>query len=98
MEAVLTGITILLAGLVVWLVLQNSKGQRNDGAMESQVSELRHDLQAIANAQAQSSGQVQAIAQSVTQRLESVTTRAARWSDAFGTDCVGRDRPRLRLN
>jgi len=74
MEAVLTGITILLAGLVVWLVLQNSKGQRNDGAMESQVSELRHDLQAIANSQAQSSGQVQAIAQSVTQRLESVTS------------------------
>ncbi len=42
--------------------------------MESQVAELRHDLQAIANSQAQSTGQVQAIAQGVTQRLESVTS------------------------
>ena len=74
MEAVLIGITILLAGLVAWLVLQNSKSGKGDGAMEGQVAELRRDLQVIASAQAQSAGSIQAIAQSVTQRLDGVST------------------------
>lgn len=74
MEAVLIGIVILLAGLVVWLVLQNSKGQKNDGAVETQVAELRRDLQVIASAQAQTAGTIQAISQGVTQRLDGVST------------------------
>jgi DNA recombination protein RmuC len=74
MEAVLIGIVVLLAGLVVWLVLQNSKSAKGDGAMEGQVAELRRDLQVIASAQAQSAGSIQAIAQSVTQRLDGVST------------------------
>jgi len=74
MEAVLIGIVILLAGLMVWLVLQNSKGQKNDGAVENEVAELRRDLQTIANAQAQTAGSIQAISQSVTQRLDGVST------------------------
>ncbi len=74
MEAVLIGIVILLAGLVVWLVLQNSKGAKNDGAVEEQVAELRRDLQTIASAQAQTAGSIQAISQSVTQRLDGVST------------------------
>ena len=74
MEAVLIGIVILLAGLVVWLVLQNSKGAKNDGAVEGQVAELRRDLQTIASAQAQTAGSIQAISQSVTQRLDGVST------------------------
>ena len=74
MEAVLIGIVILLAGLVVWLVLQNSKSAKNDGAVEGQVAELRRDLQTIASAQAQTAGSIQAISQSVTQRLDGVST------------------------
>ena len=74
MEAVLIGIVILLAGLVVWLVLQNSKGQKSGGAVENEVAELRRDLQVIANAQAQTAGSIQAISQSVTQRLDGVST------------------------
>jgi DNA recombination protein RmuC len=41
--------------------------------LETQMSELRRDLQTIATAQAQSSGQIATIGQSVSQRLESVT-------------------------
>ncbi|HUE43115.1 MAG TPA: DNA recombination protein RmuC [Candidatus Sulfotelmatobacter sp.] len=74
MEAVLIGIVILLAGLVVWLVLQNSKSPKDDGAVEGQVAELRRDLQVIASAQAQTAGNIQAISQSVTQRLDGVST------------------------
>src|SRR5277367_2470756 len=74
MEAVLIGIVILLAGLVVWLVLQNSKSSKNNGAAGNEVAELRRDLQTIASAQAQTAGSIQAISQSVTQRLDGVST------------------------
>src|ERR1700742_3783085 len=74
MEAVLIVVVILLAGLVVWLVLQNSKSPKNDGAVETEVAELRRDLQTIASAQAQTAGSIQAISQSVTQRLDGVST------------------------
>jgi DNA recombination protein RmuC len=74
MEAVLIGIVVLLAGLVVWLVLQNSRSQKSDGAVETQVGELRRDLQVIASAQAQTAGSIQAISQTVTQRLDGVST------------------------
>src|SRR3984885_7290404 len=74
MEAVLIVVVLLLVGLVVWLVLQNSKGAKNDGAVEGQVAELRRDLQTIASGQAQTAGSIQAISQSVTQRLDGVST------------------------
>ena len=74
MEGVLIGVVVLLAGLVVWLVLQNSKKPKDDGAVEGQVAELRRDLQTIASAQAQTAGSIQAISQSVTQRLDGVST------------------------
>jgi DNA recombination protein RmuC len=74
MEGVLIGVVLLLAGLVVWLVLQNSKKPKDDSAVEEQVAELRRDLQTIASAQAQTAGSIQAISQSVTQRLDGVST------------------------
>jgi DNA recombination protein RmuC len=74
MEGVLIGVVILLAGLVVWLVLQNAKSSKNDDGVGSEVAELRRDLQVIASAQAQTAGSIQAISQSVTQRLDGVTT------------------------
>src|SRR5215475_13990715 len=64
---------LLVAALVVWVALQNSLAQRRTQGVETQMSELRRDLQTIATAQAQSSGQIAAIGQSVTQRLDSVT-------------------------
>ena len=65
---------ILVAALVLWVAIQSSSSQKKGEAVERQVSELRRDLQTIATSQAQSAGQISAIAQNVTQRLESVTT------------------------
>jgi len=73
MNAVLIGVVIVVAGLVLWLVLQTSQEQKKSGLLDAQVNELRRDLQTIATAQAQSTGQMATIGQSVAQRLESVT-------------------------
>jgi DNA recombination protein RmuC len=73
MDAALIVIAILLAALVIWLALQNARSQRKGDALESQLGELRRDLQGIATAQAQSTGQIQTIGQTVAQRLEGVT-------------------------
>ncbi|HEY2461350.1 MAG TPA: DNA recombination protein RmuC [Candidatus Acidoferrum sp.] len=73
MNFVLIGIAVLLAALVVWLALQISGNQKKSGLLESQLGELRRDLQTIATSQAQAGGQIQSIGQNVSQRLESVT-------------------------
>jgi DNA recombination protein RmuC len=71
--ALISGV-ILVAVLVLWLVLQSSQEHQKSKALESQMNELRRDLQMIATAQAQSTGQVKAIGDTVSQRLESVTS------------------------
>ncbi len=71
--ALISGV-ILVAVLVLWLVLQSSQEHQKSKALESQMNELRRDLQTIATAQAQSTGQVKAIGDTVSQRLESVTS------------------------
>ena len=73
MNGLLIGVAILVAALVLWLVLQSSRGQQKNAVLESQLSELRRELQSIATSQAQSAGKVDAIGQSVTQRLDSVS-------------------------
>ena len=73
MNALLIGVSILVAALVLWLVFQSSRGQQKNAALEGQLSELRRELQSLASTQAQSAGKVDAIGQSVTQRLDSVS-------------------------
>ncbi len=73
MNVVLIGVVIVVAALVLWLVLQTSQEQKKSAALESQLNELRRDLQTIGTAQAQSTGQMATIGQSVAQRLENVT-------------------------
>jgi DNA recombination protein RmuC len=73
MDGVLIGVVIVVAALVLWLVLQTSQEQKKSAALEAQLGELRRDLQTIGTAQAQSTGQMATIGQSVSQRLESVT-------------------------
>jgi DNA recombination protein RmuC len=73
MNAVLIGAVILVAVLVLWLALQNLQSRQKSGAIESQMNELRRDLQTIATSQAQSTGQLEAIAKGVALRLDSVT-------------------------
>jgi DNA recombination protein RmuC len=73
MNGLLIGVAILVAALVLWLVLQSSRGQQKNAVLENQLSELRRELQSIATSQAQSAGKVDAIGQSVTQRLDNVS-------------------------
>ncbi len=73
MNAVLIGAVIFVAVLVIWLALQNLQSRQKGAAIESQMNELRRDLQTIATSQAQSTGQLEAIAKGVAQRLDSVT-------------------------
>jgi DNA recombination protein RmuC len=73
MNAVLISAVIAVALLVLWLVLQSSQSRQKSGAIESQMNELRRDLQTIAASQAQSTGQLETIAKGVAQRLDSVT-------------------------
>src|SRR3977135_2239696 len=63
---------ILVAILVIWLALQSLQSREKSGAIESQMNELRRDLQTIATSQAQSTGQLETIAKNVAQRLDSV--------------------------
>src|SRR6266705_1435939 len=72
MNAFLIGGVILEAILVIWMALQNVQGRQKSGAIESQMNELRRDLQTIATSQASSTGQLEAIAKNVAQRLDSV--------------------------
>src|ERR1700674_572770 len=73
MNAFLIGGVILVALLVLWLALQSLESRQKSGAIESQMNELRRDLQTIATSQASSTGQLETIAKSVAQRLDSVT-------------------------
>src|SRR6266849_4037874 len=73
MNGLLIGVAILVAALVLWLVFQSSREQQKNAALENQLSELRRELQSLATSQAQSAGKVDAIGQSVTQRLDSVS-------------------------
>lgn len=73
MNGVLVGGLIVVAVLVIWIALQELGRRKKEEVLETQVNELRRDMQTIATSQAQSTGQISAIAQNVTQRLESVT-------------------------
>jgi DNA recombination protein RmuC len=72
MNAFLIGGVILVAILVIWLALQTLQSRAKSGAIESQMNELRRDLQTIATSQASSTGQLETIAKNVAQRLDSV--------------------------
>ena len=72
MNAFLIGGVILVTILMIWLAFETLQGRQKSGAIESQMTELRRDLQTIATSQAQSTGQLETIAKSVAQRLDSV--------------------------
>ncbi len=72
MNAFLIAGVILVAILVLWQALQSLQTRQKSGALESQMNELRRDLQTIATSQASSTGQLETIAKGVSQRLDSV--------------------------
>lgn len=65
---------LILIGLVIWVVLQNTQGQKKNDALELQMSELRRDMLTLSTSQAQSSAKMETIANSVASRLEAVTS------------------------
>jgi DNA recombination protein RmuC len=73
MNGLLIAAVMVVALAVFWLVLRSLEGRQKGEALESQMNELRRDLQTIANSQAKSTGQLETIANSVAQRLESFT-------------------------
>jgi DNA recombination protein RmuC len=65
---------VVLFGLVVWVLVQNTEDQRKNDALEAQMNELRRDLLTLSTSQAQSSTKMEIIANTVATRLEAVTT------------------------
>jgi DNA recombination protein RmuC len=65
---------LILLGLLVWVLLQSTQGQKKSDALEAQMNELRRDLLGLSTSQAQSSGKMETIANTVATRLEAVTT------------------------
>jgi DNA recombination protein RmuC len=72
MAAVILG--VVLIGLVVWVLVQNTQDQKKNEQLESQMNELRRDLLGLSTAQTQSTAKMETIADGVNSRLESVTT------------------------
>src|ERR1700693_250260 len=72
MSGILIAGLLVVAVLVVWVALQSLNAQKKSEVIESQMSELRHDLQSVATAQAQATGQITTLASTVTQRLDMV--------------------------
>jgi DNA recombination protein RmuC len=72
MSGILIGGLLVVSALVIWVALQSLSAQKKREVIESQMSELRHHLQSIATAQAQATGQITALASTVTQRLDTV--------------------------
>ena len=73
MNGLLIATVIAVALAVFWLVLRNLQGRQKNEVVESQMNELRRDLQTIATSQAKTTGQLETIAKSVAQRLDSFT-------------------------
>jgi hypothetical protein len=72
MSAILIAGLLIVAALVVWVALQSLGTQKKSEVIESQMTELRRDLQSMATAQAQAAGQITTLTSSVTQRLDTV--------------------------
>jgi DNA recombination protein RmuC len=66
-------VLIVVGALLAWAALQSVRAQKKSEAVESQMGELRRDLQSVANSQAQAAGQISTLASTVTQRLDSVS-------------------------
>jgi DNA recombination protein RmuC len=69
---------LILLGLVGWMLLQSTQGQKKDEILEAQMNEVRRDLLTLSGAQAQSSAKMETIANNVAASLGAVTTALQR--------------------
>jgi DNA recombination protein RmuC len=65
---------VVLLGLGVWVLVQNTQDQKKNDALDAQMNEVRRDLLTLSTSQAQSSTKMETIATIVASRLEAVTT------------------------
>jgi DNA recombination protein RmuC len=65
---------VLLIGLMVWVLVQNTQDQQKNQALESQMNELRRDLMNLSSSQVQSTTKMETIADTVAARLAEVNT------------------------
>jgi DNA recombination protein RmuC len=72
MSGILIVAVFVALALVVWVTLQSLAAEKKSQGVESQMNELRRDLQAVATAQAQAAGQISTLSSSVTTRLDAV--------------------------
>jgi DNA recombination protein RmuC len=73
MSGILIAAMLLVAVLVLWLALQSLSTQKKSENIESQMNELRRDLETMVTAQAQATGQISNLTSSVTTRLDAVS-------------------------
>jgi DNA recombination protein RmuC len=64
---------LVIIGLVVWVLMQNTQDHKKNDALEAQMNELRRDLLTLSTSQVQSSTKMETIAATVAARLEAVT-------------------------
>jgi DNA recombination protein RmuC len=64
---------VVLLGLIVWVLVQNTQDQKKNEVLEAQMNEVRRDLLTLSNSQVQSSTKMETIATTVAARLEAVT-------------------------
>src|SRR5215831_13144107 len=73
MSGILIVAVLVALALVLWVALQSLAAQKKSEGIESQMNELRRDLQTVATAQAQAAGQISTLTSSVNTRLDSVS-------------------------
>jgi DNA recombination protein RmuC len=64
---------VALVGLLIWLLLQNARDVKKSELIEAQMNEVRRDLLTLSTAQAQSSGSMKTMAETMAARLEAIT-------------------------
>src|SRR6516164_9773483 len=73
MSGILIVAVLVALALVLWVALQSLAAQKKSQGIESQMSELRRELQTVATAQATATGQISTLTSSVTTRLDAVS-------------------------
>ena len=64
---------LVLIGLVVWVLVQNTQDQKKNEQLGSQMNEMRRDFQGMSTAHTQSATKIETLAGTVASRLEAVT-------------------------
>jgi len=73
MNGLLLALILVVAALVLWQILQSSQGRRKEGQLDTEVGELRRDVQLMAGQAQRFTQQMGQLSQQVAQQLAGVT-------------------------